>query len=276
MGKDLTQVTTTFYVCDGGSCRKAGSEPVMRATRAYLRNQGLWDSAHTIKTRCIGRCEDAPAAVVHPGNYWYKNLNGQNIIAVMKKHLEENQPLEGLLVFEEGAQVINSDKERPRKVPKPFALAEDEDLGLIYSTRGFSTDQYTYPLFLYLTETKSNATLTFPHGQRHSFATIQSLEYGKYQAILSFEEATLAFTLAGIPKTEPIALQRSRVLVTEFFYSVANPQKRGIRLKDKMGRLLAIIWLEPTNEADWNYCLEVQLSMKAGAEVLAGDAERSN
>ncbi len=41
MGKDLTQVSTTFYICDGGSCRKAGSDPVMRATRAYLRNQGL-------------------------------------------------------------------------------------------------------------------------------------------------------------------------------------------------------------------------------------------
>ena len=265
MGKDLTQVTTTFYICDGGSCRKAGSDPVMRATRAYLRNQGLWDTTHTIKTRCIGRCEDAPAAIVHPGDYWYKNLNAQNIITVMKRHLEENKPVEELLVFEEGGTVINSDKERPKKVPKPFTLVEDEDLGVIYSTRGFSTDQYTYPLFLYLTETKSPATLTFPHGQTHSFQDIQALEYGKYQLILTFKEADLtsilAFTLAGIPKTEPMALQRSRVLVTEFFYEAFNPEKRGIRLKDKMGRLLAIIWLDPTDEKVWNYCLNVQLSM---------------
>ena len=211
MGKDLTQVSTTFYICDGGSCRKAGSDPVMRATRAYLRNQGLWDTTHTIKTRCIGRCEDAPAAIVQPGDYWYKNLDGKNIVEVMKKHLEEDQPLEELLVFKEGSTVINSDKERPKKVPKPFALKEDEDLGLIYATKGFSTDQYTYPLFLYLTETKGAATLTFPHGQTHSFRTIQSLEYGKHQVILTFEEVVLAFTLAGIPKTEPIALQRSRV-----------------------------------------------------------------
>ncbi|OJJ15018.1 hypothetical protein BKI52_39825 [marine bacterium AO1-C] len=265
MGKNLTQVTTTFYVCDGGSCRKAGSDPVMRATRAYLRNQGLWDTTHTIKTRCIGRCEDAPAAIVHPGDYWYKNLDAQNVIKVMKKHLEEDKPVEELLVFKEGSTVINSDKERPKKVPKPFSLVEDEDLGLIYSTRGFSTDQYTYPLFLYLAETKGPATLTFPHGQTHSFRDIQSVEYGKYQLEVVFNDATLAFTLAGIPKTEPMALQRSRVLVTEFFYEAFRPEKRGIRLKDKMGRLLAIIWLDPADDTVWNYCLKVQLGM---SEVL--------
>lgn len=269
MGKDLTQVTTTFYVCDGGSCRKAGSDPVMRETRAYLRNQGLWDTTHTVKTRCIGRCEDAPAAIVQPGDHWYKNLNGQNVVKVIKQHIENDQPLEELLVFKEGSTTINSDKERPKKVPKPFALVEDKELGLIYATRGFSTDQYTYPLFLYLAETKAPATLTFPHGQTHSFQDIQSLEYGKFQLVLTFAEAgltsVLAFTLAGIPKTEPMALQRSRVLVTEYFYGATNPEKRGIRLKDKMGRLLAIIWLDPTDDTVWNYCLKVQLSM---SEVL--------
>lgn len=261
MGKDLTQVTTTFYICDGGSCRKAGSDPVMRATRAHLRNRGLWNTTHTIKTRCIGRCEDAPAAIVHPGDYWYKNLNDQNVVEVIKQHLENNQPVEELLVFKEGATVMNSDKERPKKVPKPFALSNDEHLGLIYATRGFSTDQYTYPLFLYLTETKSSAKLTFPHGQSHSFQNIESVAYGKYQIILTFEKATLAFTLAGIPKTEPMALQRSRVLVTEFFYNAVDTKERGIRLRDKMGNLLAIIWLDPADDAVWEYCLNVQLGI---------------
>lgn len=270
MGKDLTKVKATFYVCDGGSCRRAGSEPVIRATRAYLRNKGLWDTSHTVKTRCVGRCEDAPAVVVQPGDYWYKNLDAHNTVAMLKKHIEEGQPLEQLLVYKEGATVINSDNERQKKLPKPFALAEDSHLGSIYSTKGFSQDQYTYPLFLFLAETKNPAVLQFPHGQQHSFADVQLLEYGKYQLTLTFEDTMLAFTLAGIPKTEPIALQRSRISVTEFFYEAANPKKRGIRLHDKMGKLLAIIWLSPEDEDAWDYCLKVQLSMNEGVVLAKG------
>ena len=74
MGKNLADVDYSFYHCDGGSCKKAGSENVLRDVRAHLRNNNLWDKTHSIKTRCNGRCEDAPTCIVQPGNYWYKNL----------------------------------------------------------------------------------------------------------------------------------------------------------------------------------------------------------
>ena len=105
MGKNIANTTHTFLFCDGGSCQKKGSEQVVRTARAYLRNNGLWNTTHTIKTRCNGRCEDAPTCIVSNGDYWYKELTPEKIIPIVKSHIETNtcllytspSPRDGLL-----------------------------------------------------------------------------------------------------------------------------------------------------------------------------------
>ena len=93
MGKDLANTNLTFLFCDGGSCQKAGSEQAARAARVYLRNNGHWDTTHTIKTRCNGRCEDASTCIVQPGNYWYKELTPEKVVNIIKSQRRRQSAL---------------------------------------------------------------------------------------------------------------------------------------------------------------------------------------
>jgi len=120
MGKNIANTTHTFFFCDGGSCQKAGSEKVVRAARAYLRNNGHWDTTHTIKTRCNGRCEDAPTAIVYPGGSWYKELTPEKITPIVKRHLNNTPLLDAELLYKKGWEEQASDNERPAFKPKPF------------------------------------------------------------------------------------------------------------------------------------------------------------
>ena len=109
MGKDISKVTTTFQFCDGGSCKKAKSELAVREARAYLRNENLWDTTHTIRTRCNGRCEDAPTWIVQPGNFWYKNLTPEKAVEIVKSHVDTQQPVNEYLLYKEGDTQLHTE-----------------------------------------------------------------------------------------------------------------------------------------------------------------------
>jgi len=108
MGKDIAKSTHTFLFCDGGCCQKKGSDPVVRAARSYLRNRGLWDTTHTIKTRCNGRCEDAPTCIVNRGEYWYKKLTPKLGVELVKAHIHNNKPMNTNLLYADGWDRVKS------------------------------------------------------------------------------------------------------------------------------------------------------------------------
>ena len=266
MGKDLTKSKTTFYFCDGGSCRKAGGESSLREARAHLRNKGWWDSTHTIKTRCNGRCEDAPTWIVHPGNFWYKEVSPAKAISIINEHCNHHQPLRSELIFEEGMDYINSEKERPPVATPVFEPKEDEVLGNVFRARGSHSDQYLYPLFLYLSKNPGKTTLSIPGQGRVYLSELKGIDYtDPYRLRLRFDEggwATVELVIALIPKTEPESLQQNKITICEYFIQIATDQK-VIRMKNRGGKVVAELVIANEDHATWEYCMKIQLN---GAE----------
>ena len=130
MGKNLATATTTFFFCDGGSCQKAGSEIVTRNARAYIRNNNLWNKTHTIKTRCNGRCEDAPTCIVQSGNYWYKHLTASKIQEIIESHVNQQKGVTPYLLYQDNWDKVISEKEIKPFKPKGFQHKNDVDLGM--------------------------------------------------------------------------------------------------------------------------------------------------
>lgn len=261
MGKNVATTNQTFFFCDGGSCQKAGSEPVIRTARAYLRNQGLWESTHTIKTRCNGRCEDAPTCIVQHGNYWYKNTNANTIVPILKSHLEHNKPITEHLLYQPEWERVESDKERKRVKPKAFSLITDEQLGEVWLTKGFSSDQYLYPLFMHLLDQKIDAICTWYNGTRFNLNTLTNVVYtDPYTMSLQVgEQQTLELIIGSVPKrTDFEAISNQKIGATEY-YMKPDQSGKGIRLKNKLGECVATIELGPDNQDIWTYCETIQL-----------------
>ncbi len=258
MGKKIANTTHTFFFCDGGSCQKAGSEKVIRSARAYLRNNELWDSTHTIKTRCNGRCEDAPTCIVHPGEYWYKELIPEKIIPIVKRHINNETPIEAELLYQKGWEQQASSNERTPIKPKPFELKNDEELGECFITKGFSSDQYLYPLFLYLLDNPKGILLYIADESPISFEEIDAVEYSKAHTLeLHTKTDTIALTIAAVPK-DNMELQKSKISSTEYFYQ-KETQQTGIRFKNKFGVTLGRVLFDSMENKAWEYCTKIQL-----------------
>lgn len=273
MGKNLAQSKVTFYFCDGGSCRKAGSEAAIRTARAHLRNKGLWDESHTIKTRCNGRCEDAPTWIIQSGDYWYKEVDPEKAIRIIDAHCDHQQPLASELIFREGQKKVNSEKERPPLATPVFQRAQDAALGEVYKARGFHSDQYLYAFFLFLQENPGDTKLFLPDGTSFPFSDLQFVDYtDMYRIRLHFgknEKAVVELVIALVPKTEPDELIKRRITVCEHLIQIATDRK-VIRLKDKMGRWVTSLQIAAVDEKIWEYCLKIQLNNAVAPKITLG------
>ncbi|OEJ99138.1 hypothetical protein A8C32_08155 [Flavivirga aquatica] len=265
MGKDITKITTTFEFCDGGSCQKAKSELAVREARAYLRNEKLWDTTHTIRTRCNGRCEDAPTWIVQPGNYWYKNLTPEKAVTIVKSHIEKQEPIKDFLLYKAGDTVLNTENEKTVK-PIVFKEKTDTDYGDALVARAFASDQYIYPLFQKLFNTENNLEIIFS-GEKHFIDIPLTVNYTDDFDItikghnINFKLAIGAITKAMEEKIAPEILER-KLGVSEVIWLKNNPTLIGaIRLKNRKGKHLLTINIPKENTSIWNYILEIYLSM---------------
>ncbi|MFS0576809.1 (2Fe-2S) ferredoxin domain-containing protein [Sporosarcina sp. 179-K 3D1 HS] len=71
---DLSTTCAHVLICNGSSCLKKQGEEMTVAIREALTEQGLDDRVHTARTRCQGRCKDAPTVIVYPEGTWYQKL----------------------------------------------------------------------------------------------------------------------------------------------------------------------------------------------------------
>lgn len=260
MGKDLGKSNLNIFFCEGVSCQKAGGAAVIREARAYLRNHQLWETTHTIKTRCNGRCEDAPTCILQPQNYWYKNLTKEKIIEVLEAQIHQNKPIEKYLLYQSDWSKVNSDNPLEPFKPKPFQKVQDNEKGICWITKGFSSDQYLYPLFLYILENK--LPVIFHRNEEKSFdlSELISVVYSDaYELELTFTSGKCERVMIGnVPSTEKKELVDQKISSTEYFLQVKNGY-RGIRFKNKKGVSLGELKMKNI-ESIWTYCLQVQLN----------------
>ena len=258
MGKDLSKVKQTFLFCDGGSCRRAGSDIVSREARLHLRNNNLWEETHTIKTRCNGRCEDAPTCIVQEGNYWYKNLNGSKIVQIIDSHLTDEKPVDEFLLFSDGQNQVDSDNERGMFQIKPFERREDENLGPCLVTKGLSSDQYLYPLFHFLHKNSSSTIFEMVDGKQLYFENITEVDYSKeYELELKTPNESINLVIGSVPKDHK-ELQKLKIKNT-YYFSQLNTGKVGVKFTNIKNELIGYLWLGFPEDKAWEYCTKIQL-----------------
>jgi (2Fe-2S) ferredoxin len=77
--KDLSKVQKCFLICNGGSCLKKDADQITVSIRKNIQNNKMTDEIHTIRTKCVGRCEDAPVLISLPSNEWFKCLDSSSV-----------------------------------------------------------------------------------------------------------------------------------------------------------------------------------------------------
>lgn len=142
------------------------------------------------------------------------------------------------------------------------SLFEKEDAlwGNCWYTKGFSSDQYLYPLFLYLKENAKETTITFNKERAFALKSLAGITYtDDYKLFLHFDDgANISLNIGAVPKTEPLEEQQNKITSTTYFI-VQQTKQRKIRFTNKMGKVIASIHLANNEPQIWNYLLTIQL-----------------
>ncbi len=284
MGKDISKLNYLLHFCDGGSCRKAGSEQVVRDARAYLKNAGAWITVHTIKTRCNGRCEDAPTMIVQPGNFWYKNLDPEKVITTIQSHLQKGVPAEKYLLFQPGWKKVLSEKERVQE-PAGFKPVKDAASGVFMLAKMGTSEQVLYPLLQFLFRNFNHIEIQLPEGLPLQLNCAPLVEYSDtFDIWVKGPGLDISLAIAPIPADAPADLVERKVGIAELIVvrEFESPEedspvdsapgrigpftysgKKGLRLKNRKGKELLHIWFKDGENIIWNHILKNYLELKA-------------
>ncbi|MDX2193923.1 MAG: (2Fe-2S) ferredoxin domain-containing protein [Gemmatimonadales bacterium] len=93
---DLDGTRRLVFACHGSSCRKRDAEALLDVLRDELAAHGA-DDVHVIRTRCVGRCDDAPNLLVEPDGCWYAELTAKLARRVVREHLVAGHPIDDAL-----------------------------------------------------------------------------------------------------------------------------------------------------------------------------------
>ncbi len=264
MGKNIAKVSTTFQTCDGGSCRKAHSEIALREARAYLRNADLWDTTHTIRTRCNGRCEDAPTWIVQPGNYWYKNVTAEKAVDIVKSHIDEDKPIDDYLLYKDDWDTMVSDNERPVK-PHVFKAKNDTEYGEVLSVRAPASDQYIYPLFKTLFNAPEGLNVALQDKEEVLITTQHTVDYtDDFDILVKGSETTFVLAIGPITKAIEAKVSQEvkdrKISVAEVIWDEKHTDYRGyIRFKNNKGKHLLTLRIPVNEKNSWTYILKIYL-----------------
>jgi (2Fe-2S) ferredoxin len=97
---DLKGTKHHVLICNGSSCMRKGGEEVTQAIRNEITDLDLDTVIHTTRTRCNGRCKDAPVVIVYPEGTWYKEVSPELGSKIVKQHLAGGRPLEDYIIYQ--------------------------------------------------------------------------------------------------------------------------------------------------------------------------------
>ncbi|NRD79178.1 (2Fe-2S) ferredoxin domain-containing protein [Bacillus sp. BRMEA1] len=91
-------------ICNGSSCMRKGGEEATQAIRHEIANLELDSLIHTTRTRCNGRCKDAPVAIIYPEGTWYKNVTPEIGSKIVREHLSGKGHLQEHIIYQYGSE----------------------------------------------------------------------------------------------------------------------------------------------------------------------------
>lgn len=99
------------FICNGSSCMRKGGEEATQAIRNEIANLDLDSLIHTTRTRCNGRCKDAPIAIVYPEGTWYKEVTPEIGRKMVQQHLIGGCAVENNIIYQYGQEGLLAPEE---------------------------------------------------------------------------------------------------------------------------------------------------------------------
>ena len=94
-----------FFVCTGKRCTARGSEQIRDAFKSKIKALAS-DEVKISQSGCLKVCKETaeegkfcPAVVVYPAGVWYKNVSVNDVDEIIKSHVENDAPVERLMLF---------------------------------------------------------------------------------------------------------------------------------------------------------------------------------
>ena len=88
---------------------KKDAEEVTQNIRKGIKDMKLNDEYHTVRTKCMGRCDDAPVLMLAPDNIWLKNIQSKECQHILKRIQTEKIKESKHFLYQAGDMFINSD-----------------------------------------------------------------------------------------------------------------------------------------------------------------------
>lgn len=105
-------------LCNGSSCLRKGGEEITGVIRNEITARGMDSVIHTTRTRCNGRCKDAPVVIVYPEGTWYGNLDEDSARLLVESNLEKGEKVEELITYTTTEQGLVLQNDRPLGIMK--------------------------------------------------------------------------------------------------------------------------------------------------------------
>jgi len=81
-------------------CSQRGAKEMYRYAKDKCRANGTLGKGMigVSESRCLGRCENGPVAVVYPDNVWYQYIDEEDIDEIMESHMEGGETVDRLVI----------------------------------------------------------------------------------------------------------------------------------------------------------------------------------
>ena len=102
-GEELAKNTgyrKQVLVCGGTGCTSSGSKKVLAALEKALKENGIEEEIHVVRTGCFGLCSLGPIMIVYPEGSFYAQATPEGVERIVKEHLKEGNVVKELLYKE--------------------------------------------------------------------------------------------------------------------------------------------------------------------------------
>ena len=81
-------------------CSENGAKEMYRYAKDKCRANGSLGVGRfgVSESRCLGRCENGPVAVVYPDNVWYQYIDEEDIDEIFESHMAGDEIVNRLLI----------------------------------------------------------------------------------------------------------------------------------------------------------------------------------
>ncbi len=99
---------------------KVDAENVTQAIRKSIKELNLDDQYHTVRTKCIGRCDDAPVMMIAPENVWLQNIKTEQCKKIVSEIDAGKTKDSNHFLYQFGENTIASDSIPTKKRKNQF------------------------------------------------------------------------------------------------------------------------------------------------------------